>query len=552
MTLKDLKTLDNGPLHPQVPALFDQVLKGEITRQQFLRTAALLGVTATSARGFVGAILGGGTAALAPEAVHAQETPRSGGVLRFACAIQELKDPALVTWIEASNVFRNSLEYLTEVDHENVTHPYLAESWRPSDDLKVWHFKLRQGIKWSNGDEFTTDDVEYNFMRWTDPASQSVNRTSFKALTQFEKLGPYEFKLHLDRPILAIREMLYAYTCAIVHRRFDEMGADWPKNPIGTGPFQLTEFAVSKIAKFKRRAGYWGRPAYLDELHYIDVGTDVAAHLAALQAGQVDILYRITAAELDLVKRLPNAALLTEKSAQTILMRMQTDQKPFDDLRVRQAVVLCADNQRMLDIAYRGYGMLGENHHVAPIHPEYFKLPPLKRDVAKAKQLLAEAGYAKGLDLELTLGNTQGRYEQDAAQILQQNCAEAGIRIKLNVLPASQYWPIWKKAPFSLTYWAHRPLGVMTLDLAYRSGADWNESHFASAEFDAALDQAMAILDPKERAQVMEKVEKIMQEACVMVQPFWGDNFTAVSKRVRGHHAHPAHYFRMDAVWLAR
>jgi peptide/nickel transport system substrate-binding protein len=149
------------------------------------------------------------------------------------------------------------------------------------------------------------------------------------------------------------------------------------------------------------------------------------------------------------------------------------------------------------------------------------------------------------------LGNTQGKWEQDTAQVLQQSLAEAGIRLKLNVLPAAQYWPIWDKVPFGLTYWAHRPLAVMTLDLAYRSGAAWNESHGASNEFDAALDKAMAIVDPKARSKAMETVEKIIQDAAVMVQPYWPANFSAISNKVQGHRAHPAHYFRMDRVWLS-
>ncbi|MFX8649029.1 ABC transporter substrate-binding protein, partial [Acinetobacter baumannii] len=88
-------------------------------------------------------------------------------------------------------------------------------------------------------------------------------------------------------------------------------------------------------------------------------------------------------------------------------------------------------------LAYRNRGVVGENHHVAPFQPEYFKLPPLKRDVARAKALLAEAGYKDGIDLELVVGNTQGKWEQDASQVLQQALAEAGIRLKLNVMPAA-------------------------------------------------------------------------------------------------------------------
>jgi peptide/nickel transport system substrate-binding protein len=315
------------------------------------------------------------------------------------------------------------------------------------------------------------------------------------------------------------------------------------------------EYAVSRTARFQKRPDYWGKAdgnsALLDEIAYIDMGTDVAAHIAALAAGQVDVLYRVTIAEIDLVQKLPNVTLLKENAAQTLVLRMQADQKPFDDIRVRKAVVLAADNAKMLQLAYRGQGVVGENHHVAPFQPEYFKLPEVKRDVAAAKKLLADAGHTNGIDLELTLGNTQGKWEQDTAQVLQQSLAEAGIRLKLNVLPAAQYWPIWDKVPFGLTYWAHRPLAVMTLDLAYRSGAAWNESHFASKEFDAALDKAMAIVDPKARSKAMETVEKIIQDAAVMVQPYWPANFSAISNKVQGHRAHPAHYFRMDRVWLS-
>lgn len=540
----EIETLDGSPAHPAVDELCQQVKRGEINRRQFLRTASLLGVAAASASAFLGSTL------LSAPLHAATATPQAGGSLRFACAIQEIQDPMLITWIEASNLLRNTLEFLTWVDADNITHPYLAESWSPSEDLKVWTFKLRQNVKWSNGDTFNVADVQHNFERWTAADSKSVNRTAFQEIAAFEKIDDFQFRLLLKRPMLAIPEMLNAFTCAIVHRSFNN-GDDWARNPLGTGPFKLVSFDVNKQATFAKRADYWGPAALLDELRYIDMGTDISSQLAALQAGQVDVLYRISVAEVDLAKRLPNAQLLSCKSAQTVVMRMACDQKPFDDLRIRKAVVLCADNAQMLKIAYRGMGTVGEDHHVAPSHPEYFPLPKRARDVAQAKALLAEAGFPKGIDIDLIVGNTQGRFEQDCAQILQQNCAEAGIRVNLKVIPATQYWPIWDKAAFSLTYWAHRPLGVMSLELAYRSGAAWNESHYQDPAFDAALDKAMGIIDPRQRAQAMQSVEQILQDACVMVQPFWGDKFTVASKKVQGFRVHPSDFFPMDQVWLS-
>lgn len=535
-----LRTTSGRPAHPDVPAVADQFVKGEIDRRAFLRTVTLLGVSAASAMAFAG---------VAP--AQAQETPKKGGSLRYGAAIMEMNDPMMITWTQPSNVLRNVIEFLTRVDEDNITHPSLAASWDPSADLMTWKFKLQPNVKWSNGDAFTTEDVAFNIRRWIAPESKSSNKSAFSAIKDVQVVNDLEFVLNLSRPTLAIPEMFFAYTCPIVHRKFVEQGGVFTKNPIGTGPYDLVEFAVGQKATLKRKAAYWGTPVHLDEIRFIDLGTDVTASIQALAAGQVDIVPSINTTDIDVVKRLPNATLLSGHAAQTICIRMQVNQKPFDDIRVRKAMVLAADNQKILELGYRGLGMVAENHHVAPFQPEYFKLPPLKRDVAQAKALLAEAGYKDGIDVSLTLGNTQGRWEQDCAQILQQQVAEAGIRMKLDVKPASEFWPIWDKVPFGLTFWAHRPLAVMTLDLAYRGGGSWNESRYASAEFDAALNKATGIVDPKQRAVAMEAVEKILQDAAVMVQPFWGDRFGAISNKVRGFRLHPATYNALANVWLA-
>jgi peptide/nickel transport system substrate-binding protein len=540
--LDTLRNNDGSRLHPAARDLAHAALGRNTDRRGVLRVLSWLGVSMASARGVLGipAAMGNG-----------RPTPRRGGTLRFVCSVQQMTDPAATTWIEASNLFRNSVEFLTYVDSDNLTHPYLAQSWHPSEDLKTWDFKLRDGVLWSNGERFTVEDVAFNINRWIAPSSKSPNRTTFAAVTAIEPLDELRFRLHLSRPICSLPEHLYAATCPILHRRFEQEGANWPRHPLGTGPFELADYHVSRVAVFKRRRDYWGEPAYLDEIRYLDLGTEIATHVAALAAGQVDLLYRLTIAELDLVKRFPTMQLLTEPSAQTLVMRMQQDKKPYDDIRVRKAVVLTADREQMLNLAYRDYGVLGEHHHVAPFHPDYFRLPPIRRDVAAARGLLAEAGYPDGIDLTLALGNTQGRYEQDTAQILQQNCAEAGIRLSLQVVPAAQYWTIWDKVPFGMTYWAHRPLGVMVLELAYRSGSVWNESHFSNPKFDAALDHALGILDPHERSAAMGAAQRILQEEAVMVQAYFPKKFTVASARVRDFRADPQDYYRMDKVWLA-
>jgi peptide/nickel transport system substrate-binding protein len=542
--------------HPYIPELEDDLRKGKISRRDFLWTSTMLGLSATTAYTIAGAITG---QSMVPSA---QAAMKKGGVLKCAMRVQEMTDPSTFDWVPKSNVSRQIVEYVTITGADNITRPYLAESWKASDDLKTWTFNLRKGIKWSNGDEFNADDVVFNIERWLNPDTGSSNIGLFASMVEevegsdgkktkkmksgaVEKMDSHTVRLHLNRAELSIPENFYNYPTAIVHRKFEEMGGDLSKNPVGTGPYELAEYRIGEKAVLKKRGSYWGGDVSLDAIQYIDLGDDKGAAIGALASNQVDLVYELFVDQLDVIKAIPNVQLFEAVTAQTAVARMQVTQKPFDNKTLRQAIQASVDHAKVLELAYRGRGAPAEDHHVAPIHPEYFKLPALKQDLEKARQLYKESGHKGGVAIDT---NNDSKWEVDAVQAMVEMWKAAGIDVKINVMPGSQYWKVWDKTPFGMTGWTHRPLGVMVLNLGYRSGVPWNESKYNNPAFDAALDDAGATLDVAERKMKMEKVEKILQEDAVISQPLWRSVFTAGSTKVHGFKMHPTIYHQLNDV----
>ena len=205
-------------------------------------------------------------------------------------------------------------------------------------------------------------------------------------------------------------------------------------------------------------------------------------------------------------------------TASTLVIRMNQNNAPYDDVRVRQAVNMAVDNSVILELGYAGRGTVAENHHVSPIHPEYAQLPPQTVDKDAALALLTEAGQA---DHVFEIISIDGGFERDSTDAFAAQLRDAGFNVERRVIPGSTFWNDWAVYPFSSTTWNNRELGVMVLNLAYKSGVPWNETAFSNEEFDTLLEQANSIQDADERRVVMARLEEIMQENGVINQAYW-------------------------------
>ena len=546
---------DKQKLHPAIYDLKADLDRGKLTRRDFLRYSTLLGMSALAAGQMAGLAFPGKVLAA---------TPRRGGVLKISQQIQKIDHPARYSWLMPSNSMRMIFEYMTLTGPDNITRPYLCESWSASEDLKTWTFNVRQGIKFNNGDTFTADDCIFTITQWLDKDVGSSLLGLVGAYLDpsgIEKVNDYQFKLHLKRPEIAVPEHFFQYTAQVLnHRTFE---GDIKKAPHGTGPFLLDTYNEGSICIVKARKDYWmkgadGKPLpYIDEIQFIDLGGEMAPQIAALKSGEVDL---IDASDnpgpqiMEAVKGDDNIVVLPVATATTRVLRMRVDLKPWDDNRVRQALKLCQHREKILALAYQGEGMQGQDFHVYPKHPEYCQKPIPAYAPDKAKQLLAEAGYKDGIDIKLAVGAEWTdivRY----AEVLKQDAAPAGIRINIETMPTSRYWEKWTEVDLGVTPWTHRPLGTMVPNLAYVADdqgkpVPWNETRWVDKEFSSLLAEASGTLDVEKRRKIFCKLEEIQMTRGSIGIAYWMNTWMCPNKRLKNVEAHPNLVFLFNEAWL--
>ncbi|NAZ36978.1 ABC transporter substrate-binding protein [Rubellimicrobium sp. CFH 75288] len=540
--------------HPAALMYADEVRAGTLSRREFLTRATALGVSIPAAYGLIGLP--------APAAAQEGPTPQPGGTLRMQMELRPTKDPRTWDWSEHANFCRGWLDYMVEYQKDGSLRGMLLESWEANEDATVWTLNLRRGVKWNNGDDFTAEDVVHNLRRWCDGTAEGnsmaarfdvlrdVEGTNQMREDAVEVVDDHTVRLHASAPDIALVVNMADYPAAVVHRSYN--GEDPAANPIGTGAWlpEVNEVGVRQVLVRNPDHVWWGTEVYggpwLDRIEYIDYGTDPAATLAAAESGEIDATYQTTGDFIDIFDSIG-----WEKSeavtAATLAVRFHQAAEPYDDVRVRNAIQLAVDNNVVLELGYNGLGEVAENHHVCPIHPEYapgINEPP---DPAAARALMEEAGHA---DTEFELISLDDSWQAATCDAVAAQMRDAGFTVRRTVLPGSTFWNDWTKYPFSATEWNMRPLGVQILNLAYKSGVAWNETAFSNAEFDALLAEANAIADADARREVMARLQQIMLDEGVLIQPYWRSLYRHVRPGVHGADKHPTFEHHHYKWWM--
>lgn len=472
------------------------------------------------------------TEVAAPAPTMALKTLRF--VLSEPAGPADTADPAFATTYPDYALGSMIGDLLVWVDDDFMAQPMLAESWESNDKADVWDFKIRQDVKFHDGDKLTAKDIVYTYKRVMDADTGSPGRAEMGGLDPdvVEAVDDYTVRFTLPYPIVELPPLLNNGHVFIV--KDGATAEELRQGDFGTGPYKLESFVPGEEPYvFVKNKDYWmaGLPKVdVVEMRFI---AEPAARTAAVERNQVDV---IEDPPLDAVERLqtnPDTNVVSTRTGSWDAFIMMADTPPFDNNDLRLALKYCVDRQKLVDLVLLGYGNVANDVPVAPWIKYGIDESPRPRDIAKAKEHLAKAGYPDGIDIKLHVSNTRPNW-LTAGTLFKEMCAEAGINVELTLEAADTYWSeVWMKQPFCMTGWSARPADSM-LSVAYLSDAEWNETHFYRPDFDELLQEARQTVDYEGRKALYQQAQRMITEEGGSIVPYFMDALAATRPNVTG------------------
>lgn len=440
-----------------------------------------------------------------------QEQAEEKMIIRVAEQVPNLITPG--SWDGQAFSLNSSIyDYLIELDADTgELVPSLATSWE-TEDGKVWTISLREGVTFHDGSDFTSEDVKFTLERTQDPDLGHLKAQDFSILERVETLDEYTVKITLAEEYPTFPYLFTDYNMAVLSSEYDYRSLG-ESAPMGTGPFVMEQLIPKESALLSANENYWaeGLPKS-DELRIYFV-PDIDSSVSLLEAGEVDIVPQISPIIRTRLEGLGGFNVVSPYQ-ESRFIALAADREPFDDNDVRLAFKYTMDPEIL---AKASQGTLGENiyYNETPIVnalAQYHEIPFRGRDIDRAKELLADAGYPDGLTVELFYASDHP-YGTELAQTLKELSAPAGFELDLKGFPRDIYLSQhWMNGPMLLTGWGVRTDPSMLLMLAFHSEGPWNESHIDNPRIDELIESIRGEIDAEKRMEYYAELQEIFHE----------------------------------------
>lgn len=447
---------------------------------------------------------------------------KQGGVLKIGSQPGNVNfDPALFAGAVPDILLQQQIyEKLVILGQDFSVQPALAVNW-DSPDGKTWSFELQGGVKFSNGEDFTADDVVYTMDRLRSKKLGSPMADVYANVKSVTADDPTHVTFQLKKVDSEFPASLTDYRTLMLCKSVK----DPAKEAVGTGPFVLESISAEDRAILKKNPTYWGKDdqgnqlPYLDEIDFV-YSPDVAGQVQGLQGGALNWVGGLSSEQKLTVENSPDLKVETTNTNYCFELQIRVDKKPASDLAFRQAIMAGTDRQAIVDLAAPGVADPGNGTLVGPAYANDYLSESVPFDQAKAKQLLADAGYGGGVDIKLVAQNTDP--VPAIATAWQAQMKEIGINVEIQQVPVDVYYADkgtdnWYQADFSIVDYGTRAVPNTYFQLALTSTAPWNYSRWRNPDFDALSEQISGELDAGKRADLYKQAQQLLQQEVPMM-----------------------------------
>ncbi len=424
-------------------------------------------------------------------------------------------------------------DYLVVIDDDGELKGEILTSWETSDALR-WVLHIREGITFHDGSVLDAEDVIFTLSRTQNPQVSHVKQKEFEVVEEIRMIDSYTVEIVLKEQRPGFIYQLTDYNMAVLSSTYD-YDTFGNSKPMGSGPYRVKEIIPKEYAVLTAYSGYWeeGYPLVSELQIYFIADRETA--LSMLLQDRADIVPFITPQMISRIQEKDGLKLAVPYQEQRFIS-MAVDQAPFDNPRIRDALKYAVSPPLLARSLNLEYGT-EFNYSEVPIMVTQSQSVPMKdrdRDVAKAKDLLSQAGYPEGISVELTYGSDHA-FNQAIAQTIQEQAKEAGITIVLRGVPRDIYFSrYWMNVPLSITTWGARVDPSVLLNLAYHSNGVWNESHVKDPELDSIIEAIQRTVGKEELRALYTELHTYFYEKGPLLNlqlPY----FVAMKKNVKGY-----------------